>query len=655
MRRHLPPLLAVALAAAAAYLPCLRGEFQFDDAMGLERGGWLLRSPTTGGKLGELADVLVRDWKGRGLVTCTYRINYWMMGAKQRTFAINAGDTRGITGPFHVFNVVLHVACAAGLYAILAWMALRIPGASPWRLPLAGASWFALHPLCAETAAYISARTGSMAAAASFAGIAGFLFLGLPGPDGAPRPARRRAAAAGILLAGTFVAVGCKETGWMTPPLAFVLMLWGYPSMKTLLRDWGWALLGGAAAFALAMAYFLVARGMLTGAFLGQYAEAYRLRNPDALFSHAATQMHAWIGIHLPRALFPFGFWHPNIDLDPHVFRIDLDGTEGDGPGWMRLALAEAALLPALAFALWRFSRRRSPWAAALAWIALAALPVSFAPLQDATTERHTYMPLAGLALGLAPVLDRLLRPRAGRAAAMAAGACLFAITFGRACEWRTEVGLWMAATRDAPQKPRPYYNTAKSMLRISRDMAADDPAGARALGSRAKRILRLTLRLSPGFHLARGALGRELDRQGHREEAVEEYRLAVRLHLDRFLHGEAETLHAPQASILAAACAKCLAGLGRLDEGELEIRRVQDWFLGYLRERGASVLVCQQLFLLIRAQAALLFEHGRPGQARETLHEWKRLLGWRQIDEIEATLTSASTDRPAERPTESR
>ena len=167
MRKHLLALTLLCLVTALAYRPALHGEFQFDDAMGIERGGWYLpKEPDK--RLGAWLETLT---KHRGLVTASFQLNFWVAGGNDMKFL----DLNETTGPFHFFNIWLHLMTAAGLYLLLAWMAWR-RGKPDWLAPFLGASLFTLHPLATESVAYISARTGTMAACF---GIFWLLFIGM--------------------------------------------------------------------------------------------------------------------------------------------------------------------------------------------------------------------------------------------------------------------------------------------------------------------------------------------------------------------------------------------------------------------------------------------------------------------------------------------
>ncbi len=615
MKKHLLALFLLCLATALAYRPALHGEFQFDDAMGIERGGWYL--PKDPDKRLQAWLASLAQWGGnRGLVKATYQLNLWVAGGNDMKFL----DLNETTGPFHAFNIGLHLLTVAGLYTLLAWMTRR-RGRPDWLPPLLGASLFALSPLATESVAYISARTGTMAACFGIWGILGLLAFGAPGADGRPRHPAARALGVGLLGLGSFLAIGCKETGWMIPPMGLAALFWSYlGDVRAFWRDWGLAALLGGAVFGIGIWVWAQERTIFSDDFLWQYASAYGMRPSLALPCHVATQLNAWWTTHLPRALLPCGIWHPTVDPAPPMLR-NLSG------GVLVLASGEALGVLALTLLAWR-SWRRGGWGGlGWVWILLGVIPASFAALLDITAERHAYVPLLGGALAVAFPLAAAARRRP-----ILAGACLTAtlaglgvLTSQRCAQWGTEVALWRAAIRDAPQKARPYYNMAKSLARIYRQIAPQDPVGAGRSALRADRLLRQSLKAAPNFHLAHGALARGLEFLGRREEAVPEFRLAIRCHAAALRTGEAAALHANQILVHTQGLAQCLHALGRDAEAEQDFRWAISYHLEALQHGAPQDLHAMQAALMTRAFARFLEGIGKHADARQALRDGLR------------------------------
>jgi len=125
------PALAVAAAAAAAYLPSLAGVFQFDDY------NVIVHYPT----VHSWQALLERAGGGvRPLLKASYTLN-WTLG-----------------GGFHAFNIAAHALNAALLF-LVGRALFRNDAAS-----LVAALAFALHPAQAEAVTYVSGRSSSLMA-----------------------------------------------------------------------------------------------------------------------------------------------------------------------------------------------------------------------------------------------------------------------------------------------------------------------------------------------------------------------------------------------------------------------------------------------------------------------------------------------------------
>ncbi|GEM_PF-5849809 len=579
--RQLASFAVIAFLTVLCYLPAMRGEFQFDDAMGIERGGWLLRK----GHESEMLWKTLCNWGDRGLVTATYQINYWMSGCDEtRMRTINQGiDASRVTPPFHVFNLFVHLLTVAALYALLAWMTWRL-GRPSWIVPALGTALFALHPLCTESVAYISARTGPMSAAFALMGITAFLMLGTPGADAAAPEPRGRLVGAVLLVLGILLSVGCKETGWMAPPMAVLALVWAYQGdWKAFRRDWGWASLAGVGLFTAAMGFWIHERGHFSSGWLTSYCMTYNFHPADAFAAflcHLGTQLNTWWTTQLPRMLLPLGLFHPSIELDPVMFTSSMPPTSTQQA---MLALEIALTLGITGWALWRF---RSPAALGLSWIAFALVPVTYSAMQDVTAERHAYLPLLGAILVILPLLEAVAKKPWALAGAALAVLCLGGMTAQRAAEWRTEESLWQCAMRDSPRKPRPYYNMAKAMIRRASELTKDEPALGQILSETAVNALHRCLKITPTFHLAHGTLGREFQRKGRFEEAVPEYRMAAGLHASACAGGEAQELHASQVTAVTCSLGECLKSLGRIQEASEDFRRAVNF---HMRQAGAA------------------------------------------------------------------
>ena len=136
------PGLVIVLLVVVAYLPALHGQFIWDDDFHVTKS-IPLRSLTG----------LWRIWFVPGATQQYYPLTHSSFWIDYHLWGLN-------TVPYHVENVLLHA-----INAILVWQLLRrlnVTGA--WL----GAAFFALHPVCVESVAWISERKNTLS---------GFFFL----------------------------------------------------------------------------------------------------------------------------------------------------------------------------------------------------------------------------------------------------------------------------------------------------------------------------------------------------------------------------------------------------------------------------------------------------------------------------------------------
>jgi len=134
--RAILPALALALLVLAAYVPALHGQFIWDDDAHVTRN---LTLHSLAG-LGQI-------WFHPGATQQYYPLMYSTFWVDYHLWALNPL-------PYHLENILLHA-----LNAILVWRILRrlnVPGA--WL----GAAFFALHPVCVESVAWISERKNTL-------------------------------------------------------------------------------------------------------------------------------------------------------------------------------------------------------------------------------------------------------------------------------------------------------------------------------------------------------------------------------------------------------------------------------------------------------------------------------------------------------------
>jgi protein O-mannosyl-transferase len=430
------PALVVLVAVVGVYMQSLGGTFVWDDRL------LVLDAPLVEGQA-SLGDYLRQPlWMGAGaqprdptyyrpLVTLSFALDHRLHGS-------NAGG-------YHLTNVVLHAACALLLLGLL-----RRGGVRPAVAALVATTW-ALLPRLAESAAWISGRTDLLATGLGL----GALLAWAPGIG-------RRGLAALLL----FLSLLAKESA-----LAFVPALGAY--------EWLRAAPGRPAVRLLAVAPRLAPAGAAVVAYLGlRFAMVGYLEQatPLGLGSRLLTVLHS-VGTY---ALMLLDAWRPRAVIG----RVGIVAPLEIGLGVVTLV--------ALGVAAVKLRRRVTPETAlgfALAAGALfPVLHVVSLPIRTLAADRFLYLPTAGLALGLAPALDRALalsRPR--WAAAVALSLSLAAATFHRVGVWSDELEFWITTYLETPRiNVAPavelfgvYYRAAlypEALALAERGLKYDDP-----------------------------------------------------------------------------------------------------------------------------------------------------------------------------------
>jgi tetratricopeptide (TPR) repeat protein len=407
-----PWVLAVAGAVVVvfwAYGPAMHGEFLFDDN-------------TLPFSLPNAAAPL-RAWIGhiRPVLMFTYWINS----------RISAEDPYS----YHVFNVILH--CFTSL--LIFWMVRRLlewSGAqAPLRNLLAGfaALLFLLHPVQAESVAYLAGRSEALSVLLVFASFTVFLYR--------PQPAVAWPRVAAILaLFGA--AILAKEHTVVLPALLLLTDYWWNPgfSFQGIRRNWKLYLpmaLGAAASVALFW-------NLITGASTAGFAI-----KELTWYQYFFTQCRA-LFVYIGMFVLPVNL---TADWDFPISRTILD----------RGAIFGLLALLALAAAAWRY-RRRFPLASYgyFAFLLLMSPTSSILPIKDPIAERRLYFSMFGLLLILVDVLSRLEMDRRALAAACLVVALAAAgATRARAAVWADPVSLWEDTVRKSPNKRRAHFQLA--------------------------------------------------------------------------------------------------------------------------------------------------------------------------------------------------
>jgi tetratricopeptide (TPR) repeat protein len=558
------PLLLALLALLTWAGVAVRGGFAYDDRE------VLFDNPVVAGDL-PLWSVFDRDYwhhigdagHWRPLATLSLRLDHHVHGA----------DSHG----YHATNVALH-ALAVALAALVALRAARALGAAfPWF----GLALFAVHPLLADSVAWISGRTSMLTA---LGGLVGALGVGAAASASRPHavrfPAWGQSAWAQALVVtcaafgGVALALMGKEDG-----LVFVVVLplvaLAHAPREARVRLVGATLAGSA----LAVGAWLAARSASLGSALPSAPHALLADEP--LPVRLAHGLAAW-GEGLAATFVPLLAMPPNLTVD------DVGGAHLAG----RVALFAALCAVALGLG-WRGQARamriseraddgprdravqgRAHWGhvhfvqgSAACVLAAIAPHLQLVPSGELFAPRFLYLPLL---LG-APALSAALRalvPRDGPRVLVATGALALCVSLAQAhaARYASREAFWEAHLPRHKTDPR-VWNELGNAAREVGDLAAAEAAFTRATElapdySRAWVNLG-TLALERGdldaarAHLARAVergrdnpvahanLGNVLTRLGLHAEAAAAYRRAVELAPGRaaFQRGLARTL----------------------------------------------------------------------------------------------------------------
>jgi Flp pilus assembly protein TadD len=421
-------------------------------------------------------------------------------------------------GP-HLVNLGLHVATAILLAGLLRSLTgRRLPG-------LFAAAVFAVHPLQAETVAWVSQRRGALMAL--------FGVLALRAYAGyARRPGAGRYAAVAALFACGLASKALLVT---LPLLMLLLDLWPLGRLRPgAPRD--------PRPFLEKLPLLL-----LSGVFGAVAVWAQRTSGAMSLEGRIAPAQKA------AHALAACG-WYLGKALWPSGLAVFYPYPLGGDPPW-RVALGSAALVGITAAAL--LLRRRAP-AVGVGWLwFLVALAPALGLLQvgeQAWADRYAYFALPGLAIAAAWGAAALAPRRAARLLPALAAAVALALTAAAAAQarhWRDNETLFTRAAAVTEGNFVAQNNLGTILLEQGRvgeaieryrEAARLRPDQARTrsnLGAallRAGRLqeaaaaLREATRLDPAEAEAHYNLGLVLDRLGRPAEAVVAYRGALRL-----------------------------------------------------------------------------------------------------------------------------
>jgi len=412
------------------------------------------------------------DWHGilfesgyRPLRTLTYALNYWWGGEK----------------PFgyHFVNVLLHLLNVVLVLALLRDLFGKLGAAS-----LAGALIFAVHPVQTAAVAYVSGRKDLLATSFILLSILCFLQY---------RRGRERGWLWAVLSGSAFfLAVMSKEVAIVLP--ALLLLVEGFLDRES----------SGAvgerfpAPFLNAVWTSLRKRFLLYGVFALMAAGALVY----ALFLVKASRMESYWGGSLGANLgtgFKLFVHYLRMVVYPSPLLADYLGKVFPvSTGLLEPTTILAALLFAgyILLSVWLFARLPAV-ALGLLWFLVTIVPVlQLIPFHELAADHFLYVPLVGIAIVVAGLVERLRRMIPGFVIGLAL--VLLTVTCGWAVvrrnqDWQNKEALWESTYRNAPDSYRANANLGQIYfsqgriedgIRLTRRATELDPSNALPYGN---------------------------------------------------------------------------------------------------------------------------------------------------------------------------
>lgn len=449
---------ALLLATLVAYGPALGGALLWDDA------GHVTRP--------ELRTVagLARIWFEPGATQQYYPLLHSAFWLEHQLW----GDR---TVGYHLANVAFHALAACQLAVVL--RRLQIAGA------VIAAFWFALHPVCVESVAWISEQKNTLSTALFLAALLAYLRF-----DDDRRP--RSYALASLLFAAALL----TKTVTATLPAALLVIAWWRRGSLGWRRDWQPLLPWLAAGLAAGLFTAWVERTQI-----GAQGAAFELSALERLLiASRALVFYAGKLIWPANLTFIYPRW--NIDAPSAAFY-----------------LSPFVVLGVL-FALWRRRwRGRGPLAAFLLFAGTLFPALGFVdvfPFVYSFVADH-FQYLASLALFAAAGAALARLPRAAHVVAPAVAIALAALTWAQARQYRDVFALYTTTLARNPACWMAHNNLAIAL--------ADQGRLDEAIGHTQR-----ALALRPNYAEAENNLGHQLTRAGRATEAIAHLERALAL-----------------------------------------------------------------------------------------------------------------------------
>ena len=445
-------------------------------------------------------------------------------------------------GGFHLTSLVLHVLTALSVYLLAArFIALDLGSTAhrpdiAVRIGAAGAALlFAVHPLRAESVAWVTERRDVLSGLFYVLSILAYLRAVQAFRDGHPHPAWYVGSIVLCALSLLCKAHAVTLVGVLVLLDVHPLRRFSHHRLQPLVGKLPFVMLS------IVFGYRAIRAQAQSGAMypLDDYDLAARIA--QALYGHA---------FYLSKLVLP-------VSLGP-MYELPARAVLVGWSLWFGLAVFVGAGVVAILL-----RRRFKPLLVAWGWYVVVLLPVSGLLQSGAqlAADRYSYVSCIGWALAAGALLHRILpigrlaSPRAAltMTCALSAITVLAVLNWRQSAVWHDSITLWRRGTTVSPNSPIAHVNLGDALMHTDppdhaaamssyrralklnpRDPKAHNGAATAALAMNqpeaALRHLEKAVLLDPQYALARCNLGYVLAGYGRFREAIEQYRAAVRI-----------------------------------------------------------------------------------------------------------------------------
>jgi len=489
---YLLPILLIVFISVAIYANTLKNGFVYDD-------GKTIVNNTLITDLGNLPTLLKKDYftysgesTYRPAVTFSYFLDYAVYGLKP--------------WGYHLTNLLLHAANGALLYILLALLFQQTGGAGPHSVikslstdsAFLGALLFVVHPIMSEAVNAVSFREDLLVFFFYAAALTLYLFL---------RSASRQSLFLYALSCALyFLSLLSKEMA-VTLPMIVYCYEWIYKDKKNM----GWR-------------SFLPSRhnsGYVAVTITYGYLRFFHFLNPLSV-EHPSWGLNERLLL-IPRLLLTY--------LKLIAFPVSLSADYAISPisppssiqiiSFIALSFIPAALL---------VRRKKPEWNFGILFFIVTLIPVyNIIPISNPLAERYLYLPMAGIAITAASLINCIYKPRCLKLnwlkPYLLKSFFLILImhsflVINRNRVWKNDYSLWSDTINKMPGSSRAHNNMGFIYFKLGRLTKAAEE-------------FEYALRLNPEYSEAHNNLGFAYYGQKRLDEALQQFLSAVRLKPD--------------------------------------------------------------------------------------------------------------------------